>query len=300
MIRKAKSSDLTAISKLNDHVQTMHADNLPHLFKQATDDTHFCDWFKGLFEDPSSYVVVAVESENIVGYLYASEKKVDDSWVTKSHRSFHLEHIAVNPYNQKKGYGKGLIEAFKNEAERREIDDLTLEVWNFNDEARRCFSRMGFTPTSFKMSMTGIKSPPEETVNAIIYKNGNNLNLDEFIELYRSSTLGERRPIHNRAVMKSMLENGDLTITAWDNARLIGIARTLTDFANVAYLADLAVDIEYQNRGVGKELVSKTREALADTCSIVLLSSPDANEYYPKIGFEHHPRAWTVDPIKNP
>jgi predicted N-acetyltransferase YhbS len=75
----------------------------------------------------------------------------------------------------------------------------------------------------------------------------------------------------------------------------VGIARTLTDFANVAYLADLAVHADYQKRGLGRELVRKTQDALRPTCSLVLLSAPKANDFYPKIGFSHHPRAWTLD-----
>ena len=84
---------------------------------------------------------------------------------------------------------------------------------------------------------------------SIKYKAGNNLNLDQFIELYITSTLGERRPVHNREVMKAMLENADLIVTAWDGAKLVGITRTLTDFSNVAYLADLAVHLDYQKKG---------------------------------------------------
>ena len=135
-------------------------------------------------------------------------------------------------------------------------------------------------------------------MNQITYKTGNNIELDVFIELYRVSTLGERRPIHNREVMKGMLENGTLIITAWDQERLVGISRTLTDFWNVAYLADLAVHLDYQRKGIGKELIKRTRDALEPTCSIVLLSAPNANDYYPHVGFNPHTRAWTLDSKK--
>lgn len=130
----------------------------------------------------------------------------------------------------------------------------------------------------------------------IHYKTGNDLDLDQVIELYVASTLGARRPIHNRSVMKGMLESADLIVTAWDGAKLVGISRTLTDFAYVAYLADLAVHLDHQKQGIGKALVQETRSALPPTCSIVLLAAPLANEFYPRIGFTHHPRAWTLPP----
>lgn len=137
-------------------------------------------------------------------------------------------------------------------------------------------------------------------MNPITYTEGNNLDLDQVIELYRASTLGERRPIHNREIMQGMIEKASLIITAWDGSKLIGISRTLTDFCNVAYLADLAVHLDYQRKGIGKELINQTRDALNPTCLLVLLSAPDANGFYPKVGFDHHPRAWTLSPKISP
>ena len=128
----------------------------------------------------------------------------------------------------------------------------------------------------------------------ITYRNGNLSDLDAFITLYRESTLGERRPVEDGKIMKGMMENANLTISAWDQSTLVGVARTLTDFTYVAYLADLAVHARYQNHGIGKELIRRTREALGEQCFITLLAAPKANEYYPKLGFEHNPRAWML------
>jgi predicted N-acetyltransferase YhbS len=91
-----------------------------------------------------------------------------------------------------------------------------------------------------------------------------------------------------------MLKHAKLTITAWDCEKLVGISRTLTDFAYAAYLADLAVDEKYQRSGIGKQLIEETKERLGPECMIVLLAAPKANEYYEHIGFEHNPRAWTL------
>ena len=90
-----------------------------------------------------------------------------------------------------------------------------------------------------------------------------------------------------------MLKNANLTITAWDGEKLVGISRSLTDFSYVAYLADLAVDEKYQRNGIGKRLIEETKSRLGSECMIVLLAAPKANEYYERIGFEHNPRAWT-------
>lgn len=126
----------------------------------------------------------------------------------------------------------------------------------------------------------------------IQYRSDAAVSLDAALDLYQRSTLGERRPVDRPDIFAGMLDNASLLVTAWHGERLVGLARSLTDFSYVAYLADLAVDVEYQRRGIGKQLVEETRHRLGRECMIVLLAAPKANDYYPKLGFEHNPRAW--------
>lgn len=128
----------------------------------------------------------------------------------------------------------------------------------------------------------------------INYRDNTPISVEAAIDLYNRSTLGERRPVQRPDIFASMLQHADLLITAWDGDRLVGIVRTLTDWSYVAYLADLAVDADYQRLGIGKRLVEETRARLWPECMIVLLAAPLANDYYPRIGFEHNPRAWVL------
>lgn len=128
----------------------------------------------------------------------------------------------------------------------------------------------------------------------ITYRTGNNLDLDQVIELYRASTLGERRPVDERERMGEMLRNANLVVTAWDGELLVGISRSLSDFAYVTYLSDLAVRVSHQNQGIGKELIRITQRESGPGAYIVLLAAPKAVGYYPKIGFAQHPSAWLL------
>ncbi len=128
----------------------------------------------------------------------------------------------------------------------------------------------------------------------IQYRDDAALSVAAAIDLYNRSGLGERRPVDRPDIFEGMLRNANLTVTAWHGARLVGISRSLTDFTYVAYLADLAVDVEYQNSGIGRALIAETRARLKRECMIVLLAAPLANAYYAKVGFEHNPRAWVM------
>jgi GNAT superfamily N-acetyltransferase len=130
----------------------------------------------------------------------------------------------------------------------------------------------------------------------ISYRQGNDLDLDAFIELYHASTLGERRPVAERARMAAMLANANLVITAWDGDLMVGIARSLSDFSYITYLSDLAVRLEYQRQGIGKELIRRTQLAGGPQTKLLLLAAPAAAGYYPHIGFQPHPSAWLLKP----
>ena len=128
----------------------------------------------------------------------------------------------------------------------------------------------------------------------IQYKINHNISINEFIEILKNSTLGQRRPIEDKEVIASMIKNADIIVTASIDNKIVGIARAITDFSYCCYLSDLAVHSSYQKRGIGKELISKVQAELNSTCKIILLSAPSATEYYPKLGFIQHNSAWTL------
>jgi predicted N-acetyltransferase YhbS len=143
----------------------------------------------------------------------------------------------------------------------------------------------------------------EGNVSEITYRYGNDLDVGAVIELLRASTLGARRPIDDRDTIAAMLAHANLVVTAWAGERLVGFARTLTDFVYVGYMSDLAVRDAFQRRGIGIELIRKTRERMGPHAKIVLLAAPDAVDYYPRVGFTRHQSAWilaTADALPPP
>ncbi len=97
---------------------------------------------------------------------------------------------------------------------------------------------------------------------------------------------GIRRPTKDLARIKRMFDNANLILSAWHEGKLVGVCRALTDFSYCCYLSDLAVIKSHQNHGIGRELIARVRSVIGDEVALVLLSAPEAMEYYPKVGFE--------------
>ncbi|HEX6978025.1 MAG TPA: GNAT family N-acetyltransferase [Alphaproteobacteria bacterium] len=122
----------------------------------------------------------------------------------------------------------------------------------------------------------------------IVYAIEDRLDADEFVDVLHRSGLAERRPVDQPARIEKMLRHANLIVTARDGTKLVGVARSLTDFAYCCYLSDLAVDRAYQRRGIGRRLIDRTREAVGPESMVLLLSAPQAMTYYTHIGM---PRA---------
>ena len=134
----------------------------------------------------------------------------------------------------------------------------------------------------------------------IQYEHTRRISENEFVDLLKRSTLGERRPIDDPQCIKAMLNHANLVCTAWDGEKLVGVARSVTDFEYCCYLSDLAVDTAYQRQGIGRELIRQTQSRLGGKANIILLAAPKAETYYPRLGFSAHRSAWILSATTAP
>ncbi len=118
----------------------------------------------------------------------------------------------------------------------------------------------------------------------ITYKLDTTPDTKMIIDLYNSS--GINRPTTDFERISKMYVNSNLIVTAWDNDKLVGISRSLTDFCYCCYLSDLAVREEYKSMGIGKKMIALTKEKIGEQSMLLLLSAPTAMDYYPKVNLE--------------
>src|SRR3954470_2423991 len=102
----------------------------------------------------------------------------------------------------------------------------------------------------------------------IEYFHDRKITAGQFVDVLQRSTLAERRPVDDPKRMADMLTHANLVCTAWDNEKLVGVSRSLTDFSFCCYLSDLAVDVACQHQGIGTQLVQVTRDQLHPQCKI--------------------------------
>lgn len=129
---------------------------------------------------------------------------------------------------------------------------------------------------------------------SITYQEEPDLTAEEFVNVLKRSTLAERRPVDRPEIISEMLRHASLILTARDANRLVGVSRAITDFSYCTYLSDLAVDVKFQGRGIGRRLIQETHTAAGLTTKLILLAAPSARSYYPHIGMERDDSCWTI------
>ncbi len=97
------------------------------------------------------------------------------------------------------------------------------------------------------------------------------------------AAVGFTRP-RDAAHMTAMVEGSRWVVSAWDDARLVGFARCISDGVDNAYVSTVAVLPEYQRRGIGRTLMRRLMDG-RDGIKFVLHTQPAARRLYQGLGF---------------
>jgi hypothetical protein len=128
----------------------------------------------------------------------------------------------------------------------------------------------------------------------LTYKINEPLSIKIASQFYSQSTLAAQRPSDYSDAMQQMLSCANLIVTAWDDNRLVGISRTMTDFCYIAYIADIAVHRSYQNIDMERSLILETQAQLAPNCMVITIATPAEERYFHSIGFTLHNSLYAI------
>ena len=82
------------------------------------------------------------------------------------------------------------------------------------------------------------------------------------------------------------MRNFETVISAWDGDKLVGMICAMDDGIMTAYIHYLLVRPDYQDKGIGRKLVSRVKEIYDDYLRIVVVGYDDEVHFYENCGFE--------------
>lgn len=148
IIRKAKISDFQGIHNLIMQVHKLHVNERNDIYKDV-DPMDFEEFRTELSNSNNIYLIAELENE-IVGICFSQIKEISNNKIMKNRKILHIENICVDENHQKKGIGKKLYKQIVQLAKEKNIDNIELMVWGFNENAIKFYKNLGMNIKNLK------------------------------------------------------------------------------------------------------------------------------------------------------
>ena len=148
IIRKAKISDFQGIHNLIMQVHKLHVNERNDIYKDV-DPMDFEKFRTELSNSNNIYLIAELENE-IVGICFSQIKEISNNKIMKNRKILHIENICVDENHQKKGIGKKLYKQIVQLSKEKNIDNIELMVWGFNENAIKFYKNLGMNIKNLK------------------------------------------------------------------------------------------------------------------------------------------------------
>lgn len=142
-VRKAEDKDMAKVSILLSEVLELHAKIRPDIFIPGT-TKYTPEELKEIFSNEDTPVFVATDEEDqVVGYAFCIMKRQPFSTNMKDFKTLFIDDLCIDENCRGQHIGKTLFNYVKAYAKDQGCYDITLNVWEGNDNARRFYEKMG-------------------------------------------------------------------------------------------------------------------------------------------------------------
>jgi GNAT superfamily N-acetyltransferase len=149
-IRSAQLTDHAQLSPLFDELDRVHREGAPWLFQKPDSDPRPIAYLEALLGDPQAAVLVADVGECVgLATVHLRDAPAFPVFIRQQHAV--VDSSVVHPKWRRKGVGRKLYEACEAWAMARAALWLDINVYDFNAEAHRFYTAVGFGSTMRKM-----------------------------------------------------------------------------------------------------------------------------------------------------
>ncbi len=154
MIRRAVAEDANRINELLYQVATVHADGRPDIFKVATKKYTDGELLHILACDTTPVFVAVDDRGTVQGYAFCICKITEGHLLFQDKKTLYIDDICVDEQARGRHIGTSLYEYVVAYAKDNGFDNITLNVWSFNESACRFYEKCGMTPQRVIMEKT--------------------------------------------------------------------------------------------------------------------------------------------------
>lgn len=142
IIRRASVKDIKAVSRLLEQVLTVHYKIRPDLYAPNTTKYNEAE-LTAIFSDDNTPVFVCENNGRVVGYAFCKLSDYSNHNNLVPIRSMYIDDLCVDEDCRGQNIGRTIFAYVKDYAESLGCYNLTLNVWEGNDNAKMFYDKMG-------------------------------------------------------------------------------------------------------------------------------------------------------------
>jgi GNAT superfamily N-acetyltransferase len=143
-IRLARDTDFEGFCRLVAELDSLHEKNVPRYYRMSSVPPRSKDFFSSLITNPAKAVLLAVQGDEMAGYLYLEARTEPPVPVLVPMQWANILETVVTKKFQRQGVGKLLMEHARRWAKENGCRDLRLSVFEFNEAAQAFYKSEGF------------------------------------------------------------------------------------------------------------------------------------------------------------
>ena len=143
-IRAATLADYDALCPVFAEGDAFHVQALPDIFRFAEGAPRSREFIAGLLADPNAALFVAERAGEIAGLVTAAIREAAAVPILVPRRYAYVDSLIVCEPSRRMGIGRLLMERVHQWARECGLDEVELNVWEFNKGARLLYDSMGY------------------------------------------------------------------------------------------------------------------------------------------------------------
>ncbi len=152
IVRRATPNDTERLLDLLLQVEDVHQKGRPDLFRVHGSKFTISELLEIIADDTRPVFVAELENK-VVGYIFGVIIETKGSTMLFDMKTIHLEDVCIDETCRGMGIGSVLMEYVTEWAKSNGCNRMDLDVWEFNDGARRFYERYGFKTQKRRMDM---------------------------------------------------------------------------------------------------------------------------------------------------
>ena len=152
-IRNAENKDIPRIIALLSQVLEIHAEIRPDIFIPQT--TKYTEKeLREIFTTENRRTYVAVDdTDNVLGYAFCEIKDLTEKNNIIPHKELYIDDLCVDGSARGQHIGRRLFEYVTEEAKKLGCYEITLTLWEGNNNAKAFYDKMGMKPKETMMEL---------------------------------------------------------------------------------------------------------------------------------------------------